>query len=232
LAIPRAHHDAAAIAGELVGEILGRPQAADPCIFGPASLRRRSSPRGQSGLTMDVGPGVRIRLPSAASLQTFGSSREIRVTPEHSGDSRDGWSGRESERCGAAIAADPSVRGAPTATSQAEVDGRQDGRSPCPCHHAGRWSPRAPRGCFRSSDGLTLLPIASSSAEYLWVPSSPITIAPGKTAFNPVIITASATSSASVTRSSGDDFSRTCVAVSLGADGHPLLLPGWFPKRD
>jgi hypothetical protein len=33
--------------------------------------------------------------------------------------------GRESERCGAAIAADPSVRGAPTATSQAEVDGRQ-----------------------------------------------------------------------------------------------------------
>ena len=38
LAIPRAHHDAAAIAGELVGEILGRPQAADPCIFGPASL--------------------------------------------------------------------------------------------------------------------------------------------------------------------------------------------------
>ena len=37
LAIPRAHHDAAAIAGELVGEILGRPQAADPCIFGPTS---------------------------------------------------------------------------------------------------------------------------------------------------------------------------------------------------
>jgi hypothetical protein len=29
LAIPRSHHDAAAIAGELVGEILSRPQAAD-----------------------------------------------------------------------------------------------------------------------------------------------------------------------------------------------------------
>jgi hypothetical protein len=37
LAIPRSHHDAAAIAGELVGEILSRPQAADP---GPSSARR------------------------------------------------------------------------------------------------------------------------------------------------------------------------------------------------
>jgi hypothetical protein len=36
LAIPRSHHDAVAIAGELVGEILGRPQAADP---DPSSAR-------------------------------------------------------------------------------------------------------------------------------------------------------------------------------------------------
>src|SRR5438094_3489481 len=32
------------------------------------------------------------------------------------------------------------------------------GRSLCPYHHAGRWSPRAPRCCLRSSDELTLLP--------------------------------------------------------------------------
>jgi hypothetical protein len=35
------------------------------------------------------------------------------------------------------------------------LEGLRVGRSPCPCHYAGRWSPRAPRGCFRSSDGLT-----------------------------------------------------------------------------
>jgi hypothetical protein len=35
-----------------------------------------------------VGPGVRIRLAPAASLQTIGPSREIRVTREHRGEGR------------------------------------------------------------------------------------------------------------------------------------------------
>src|SRR6516225_2846666 len=37
-------------------------------------------------------------------------------------------------------------------------EGRRECRSPCPCHHAGRWSLQAPRCWPRSSDGLTLLP--------------------------------------------------------------------------
>ena len=37
-------------------------------------------------------------------------------------------------------------------------EGRRECRSPCRCHHAGRWSLRAPRCCPRSSDGLIFLP--------------------------------------------------------------------------
>ena len=96
LAIPRAHHDAAAIAGELVGEILGRPQAADPCIFGPASLGSerpnvhgvfyRNSTAWSSDFTTWTRhriPGawssVRIRAPEIGSLDTpfFRPSRAL-----------------------------------------------------------------------------------------------------------------------------------------------------------
>src|SRR6267378_2787937 len=42
------------------------------------------------GVPLSGGPRVRISLPPAASPQTFGPAREIRVTPERSGDSHEG----------------------------------------------------------------------------------------------------------------------------------------------
>jgi hypothetical protein len=74
LAIPRSHHDAAAIAGELVGEILSRPQAADPWpIFGPAPLgSERPNVRGvfyqnSTAWSSDFATWTRHRIPGAWS---------------------------------------------------------------------------------------------------------------------------------------------------------------------
>jgi hypothetical protein len=53
------------------------------------------------------GPTVRIRLPPAASPQKLGPSREIRLTPEHSGDSHEGRSGGRTDPPGC----DPSAIG-------------------------------------------------------------------------------------------------------------------------
>jgi hypothetical protein len=57
--------------------------------------------------------------------------------------------------------------------------------------------------------------MVSSSAGSLCALSSPITTAPGKVAVNAAAITASAASSASVTRSKADDFRRICAGASL-----------------
>jgi hypothetical protein len=82
LAIPRAHHDVAAIAGELVGEILGRPQAADPCIFGPASLGSERPDvhgvfyRNSTAWSSDFATWTRHRIPGAWSSVRISSFRD------------------------------------------------------------------------------------------------------------------------------------------------------------